>query len=73
MILAPDELHHDVWENEVRDGIAEGNTLLFGHGFSVHYGEVEPPPGRRRRPRRARRAPATSCAASTSRAAACPA
>jgi ketol-acid reductoisomerase len=45
MILVPDERHHDVYENEVRDGIAEGNTLLFGHGFSVHYGEVEPPPG----------------------------
>jgi ketol-acid reductoisomerase len=45
MILVPDELHHDVYENEVRDGIADGNTLLFGHGFSVHYGEVEPPPG----------------------------
>src|SRR3954463_7772761 len=45
MVLVPDELHHDVYENEVRDGIAEGNTLLFGHGFSVHYGEGEPPPG----------------------------
>src|SRR3954453_23282277 len=45
MALGPDELHHDVYENEVSDGIAEGNTLLFGHGFSVHYGEVEPPPG----------------------------
>src|SRR6202049_3590022 len=45
MILAPDELHHDVWEQQVRDGIAEGNLLLFGHGFSIHYGEVVPPPG----------------------------
>jgi ketol-acid reductoisomerase len=45
MILAPDELHREVWENDVRDGIAEGNMLLFGHGFSVHYHEVEPPPG----------------------------
>ena len=45
MVLVPDERHHDVYENEVRDGIAEGNMLLFGHGFSVHYGEVEPPPG----------------------------
>ena len=44
MILAPDELHHQVWE-DMRDGIADGNMLLFGHGFSVHYGEVEPPPG----------------------------
>ncbi len=45
MILVPDELHHDVWENDVRDGVADGNMLLFGHGFSVHYGEVVPPPG----------------------------
>src|SRR6202043_2110939 len=45
MILAPDELHHDVWEQQVRDGIAEGNLLLFGHGFSIHYGEVTPPAG----------------------------
>jgi ketol-acid reductoisomerase len=28
---------------EIRDGIAPGNLLLFGHGFSIHYGEVEPP------------------------------
>jgi ketol-acid reductoisomerase len=45
MMLVPDELHRAVWESEVRDGIAEGNLVLFGHGFSVHYGEVEPPPG----------------------------
>jgi ketol-acid reductoisomerase len=42
MILAPDELHHQVWE-ELRDGIAAGNMLLFGHGFSIHYKEVQPP------------------------------
>jgi ketol-acid reductoisomerase len=45
MVLVPDELHRDVWDNEIRDGVAEGNLLLFGHGFSIHYGEVEPPPG----------------------------
>jgi ketol-acid reductoisomerase len=44
MMLVPDELHRQVWE-EIRDGIADGNMLLFGHGFSVHYGEVQPPPG----------------------------
>jgi ketol-acid reductoisomerase len=44
MMLVPDELHHQVWE-ELSDGIAEGNMLLFGHGFSIHYGEVMPPPG----------------------------
>lgn len=45
MMLVPDELHRQVWESEVRDGVAEGNMLLFGHGFSIHYGEVEPPSG----------------------------
>ncbi|HEY3020813.1 MAG TPA: ketol-acid reductoisomerase [Solirubrobacteraceae bacterium] len=45
MVLVPDEKHRQVWEGEIRDGIAEGNMLLFGHGFSIHYGEVEPPPG----------------------------
>jgi ketol-acid reductoisomerase len=45
MILAPDELHRQVWENDVRDGIAPGNLLLFSHGFSVHYEEVAPPSG----------------------------
>jgi len=45
MILAPDELHRQVWEEQVRDGVAPGNMLLFGHGFSIHYHEIEPPPG----------------------------
>ncbi|HXW59013.1 MAG TPA: ketol-acid reductoisomerase [Solirubrobacteraceae bacterium] len=45
MMLVPDELHRQVWEDEVADGISEGNMLLFGHGFSIHYGEVTPPGG----------------------------
>src|SRR3954465_5388219 len=45
MLLVPDEKHREVYEGEVRDGIAEGDLLLFGHGFSIHYGEGEPPPG----------------------------
>jgi ketol-acid reductoisomerase len=44
MILAPDELHRAVWEGAVAEGIEKGNLLLFGHGFSILYGEVEPPP-----------------------------
>jgi ketol-acid reductoisomerase len=43
-MLVPDELHRRIWEDSVRDGIAGGNLLLFGHGFSIHYGEVDPPP-----------------------------
>ncbi len=34
-----------MWEPDIADGIAEGNMLLFGHGFSIHYGEVTLPPG----------------------------
>ncbi len=44
MMLVPDELHRQVWESGVKDGIAAGNMVLFGHGFSIHYGEVVPPP-----------------------------
>jgi ketol-acid reductoisomerase len=43
MMLVPDELHRRVWEDEVRDGLAGGNLLMFGHGFSIHFGEVDPP------------------------------
>ena len=43
MLLVPDEKHREVWEGEVADGIAPGNLLLFGHGFSVHYKEIDPP------------------------------
>jgi ketol-acid reductoisomerase len=44
MMLVPDELHRQVWEADVRDGVAAGNLLMFGHGFSIHFDEVEPPP-----------------------------
>jgi len=45
MVLLPDERHGEVWESQIRDGIAAGNMVLFGHGFSIHYGQVAPPPG----------------------------
>jgi ketol-acid reductoisomerase len=45
MVLLPDERHREVWQAEIADGVAEGNMLLFGHGFSIHYEEVAPPPG----------------------------
>jgi ketol-acid reductoisomerase len=44
MLLVPDELHQRVWEDGVKDGIASGNLLLFGHGFSIHYEQIVPPP-----------------------------
>ncbi len=44
MMLLPDERQGAIWESEVRDGIAAGNLLMFGHGFSIHYEQVVPPP-----------------------------
>jgi ketol-acid reductoisomerase len=44
MVLAPDELHGQIWEGGLKDGIAPGNVLMFSHGFSIHYGEIVPPP-----------------------------
>src|ERR1700759_2471741 len=44
MLLAPDELHGQIWDEGLKDGIASGNTLMFGHGFSIHYEQIVPPP-----------------------------
>ena len=44
MMLVPDELHGQVWEDGVKDGMSAGNALMFGHGFSIHYEQVIPPP-----------------------------
>ena len=44
MILLPDEKQADVYESEIRDGIAPGNLLMFAHGFSVHFGQIDPGP-----------------------------
>ena len=45
MVLLPDERHREVWESEIRDGIEPGNELLFGHGFSIHFDEIQAPEG----------------------------
>jgi ketol-acid reductoisomerase len=44
MILLPDEKQAEIWESEIKDGIAPGNLLLFAHGFSVHFAQIEPGP-----------------------------
>jgi ketol-acid reductoisomerase len=42
MILLPDERQADVWRSDIEDGIAPGNLLLFAHGFSIHFNQIEP-------------------------------
>ena len=44
MVLLPDEKHGEVYREAIADGVAPGNALFFGHGFSIHYGEIDPPP-----------------------------
>jgi ketol-acid reductoisomerase len=44
MVLLPDEKQAEIWESGIRDGIAPGNLLLFAHGFSIHFGQIEPGP-----------------------------
>jgi ketol-acid reductoisomerase len=44
MVLLPDEKQAEVWEAEIGDGIAPGNLLLFAHGFSIHFGQIDPGP-----------------------------
>ena len=45
MVLLPDEKQGEVWRESIQDGISEGKLLMFAHGFSIHYDEVEPGPG----------------------------
>src|ERR671936_193253 len=44
MVLLPDEKQAEVWESEISDGVAPGDLLLFAHGFSIHFGQIDPGP-----------------------------
>jgi ketol-acid reductoisomerase len=44
MVLLPDEKQAEVFESEIRDGIAPGNLLMFAHGFSIHFRQIDPGP-----------------------------
>ena len=44
MVLLPDEKQAGVWESDIKDGIAPGNLLLFAHGFTIHFEQIEPSP-----------------------------
>jgi ketol-acid reductoisomerase len=44
MVLLPDEKQADVFAAEISEGIAPGDLLLFAHGFSIHFGQIDPGP-----------------------------
>ncbi|MCG8482484.1 MAG: ketol-acid reductoisomerase [Clostridia bacterium] len=43
MILVPDEKQKKIYEEEIKDNLAEGNALAFAHGFNIHFGQIVPP------------------------------
>ncbi len=42
MILLPDEQIGSVYSSEIEPNIRQGASLVFAHGFNVHYGLVNP-------------------------------
>jgi ketol-acid reductoisomerase len=41
-LLTPDMSHKQVYEEAIAPNLKPGSALLVAHGFSVHYGEVDP-------------------------------
>jgi ketol-acid reductoisomerase len=45
MMLVPDQDARAAYEAAVAPGLSAGKTLMFAHGFNIHYGEISPPEG----------------------------
>jgi ketol-acid reductoisomerase len=43
MILIPDQYHREVYERDIKPGLAPGKMLMTAHGFSLHYSQIVPP------------------------------
>jgi ketol-acid reductoisomerase len=43
MVLAPDETQAEIYAAEIAPHMKAGKTLLFGHGFNVHFKLIEAP------------------------------
>jgi len=44
-VLLPDEVQGDIYRQSIRPNLKPGNILMCSHGFNIHFGQVEPPPG----------------------------
>src|SRR6266852_8176840 len=44
MILVPDHIQPDLYEKELKPHLTAGKTLMFAHGFAIHFGFIQPPP-----------------------------
>lgn len=43
MILLPDHVQGDTYRNEIAPHMKKGKTLMFAHGFNIHFNEIKPP------------------------------
>lgn len=44
MMLTPDQVQRDVYNREIAPVLREGQTLMFAHGFNIHFNQIVPPP-----------------------------
>ena len=44
MILIPDEKQKSVYKASIEPNLRQGQTLMFAHGFNIHFGQIVPPP-----------------------------
>jgi ketol-acid reductoisomerase len=45
MILVSDHIQADLYNNEIAPAMKPGKTLMFAHGFNIHFGFIKPPEG----------------------------
>ncbi|MSS78072.1 ketol-acid reductoisomerase [Anaerococcus sp. WCA-380-WT-2B] len=45
MMLVPDEVSADIYNSEVAPYMKKGDTLMYAHGFNIHYCLVKPAEG----------------------------
>ncbi|WP_246541301.1 ketol-acid reductoisomerase [Peptoniphilus ovalis] len=45
MMLVPDEVSADIYNKEVAPNMKDGDTLMYAHGFNIHYNLVKPAEG----------------------------
>jgi ketol-acid reductoisomerase len=43
MILVPDHIQADLYNSEIAPHMTAGKTLMFAHGFNIHFGQITPP------------------------------
>jgi ketol-acid reductoisomerase len=43
MILVPDHIQADLYNTEIAPHMTAGKTLMFAHGFNIHFGQITPP------------------------------